>query len=78
MDLTSSPPNENKEEGGSGKKIGRLTSFNKKNSLVHINDTGQEQRPNIQWAISGEKMSDKVYDLMESYLPKDIPNIQKQ
>ena len=23
-------------------------------------------------------MSDKVYDLMESYLPKDVENIQKQ
>lgn len=23
-------------------------------------------------------MSDKVYDMMESYLPKDIPSIQKQ
>lgn len=58
--------------------MGRLTSFNKKNSLIHIKETGEEQRPNISRVISGEKMSDKVYDLMESYLPKDIPSIEKQ
>ena len=28
--------------------------------------------------MSGENISDKVYDLMESYLPRDIPSIQKK
>lgn len=59
----------------SEKKMGRLTSFNKKTSLIHVKDTGEEQRPNISRVVSGEKMSDKVYDLMESYLPKDVPSI---
>ena len=65
-------------EGTSDKKIGRLTSFHKKNSVMHVKETGEEQRPNISRVISGEKMSDKVYDLMESYLPKDVPSIQQQ
>lgn len=56
----------------SDKKFGRLTSFHKKTSLIHVKDTGEEQRPNIPRAASGEKMSDKVYEMMESYLPKDI------
>jgi hypothetical protein len=60
------------------KKFGRLTSFNKKNSLVHIKETGEEQRHNIPRISSGEKMSDKIYELMESYLPKDKESIQKQ
>jgi hypothetical protein len=64
--------------GNHEKKFGRLTSFNKKNSLVHIKETGEEQRPNIPRVSSGEKMSDKIYELMESYLPKDKESIQKQ
>jgi hypothetical protein len=28
--------------------------------------------------MSGEFLNDKVYELMESYLPKTIPDIQKQ
>lgn len=67
--MTSIPSN---EKIGSEKKIGRVTSFNKKNSVIHVKETGEEQRPNIPRSTSGEKMSDKVYDLMESYLPKDV------
>ena len=67
-----------KEKGDSQKKIGRVTSFNRKQSVIHIKQSGEEQRPHIHRAMSGENISDKVYDLMESYLPKDMPSIQKQ
>lgn len=59
----------------SGKKFGRLTSFNRKNSIIHIKQNGQEQRPHIHRVMSGEFISDKVYELMESYIPKGIPDI---
>jgi len=49
----------------SGKKIGRVTSFHKKKSVIHVKESGEEQRPNIPRSTSGEKMSDKVYDLMD-------------
>jgi hypothetical protein len=55
-----------------------MTSFNKKDSLVNIKETGEEQRPNIPRSASGERMSDKVYEMMGSYLPKDIDSIEKQ
>jgi hypothetical protein len=62
----------------SHKKLTRLTSFHKKNSLIHIKETGEEQRPNIPHTASGEKVSEKVYEMMESYIPKDIDSIEKQ
>jgi hypothetical protein len=46
------------------KTIGRVTSFNLKKSIIHIKDTGEEVRPHINRVMSGEKTSDKVYDLM--------------
>lgn len=46
---------------GSDKKIGRVKSFLRKNSIIHIKETGEEQRPHIHRAISGEGASDKVY-----------------
>lgn len=62
----------------SGHKLQRATSFNKKNSMVRIKGDGEEQRPNISRIQSTEKMSQKIYELMSSYIPKDVQSIERQ
>lgn len=60
-------------------KLKSKTSFNSKNSLTHMNKSGSFSRP-IPSVPSSEKdpgMTDKLHSLMDSYLPKDIPSIQK-
>lgn len=62
------------------KRLRSRTSFNIKNSAIRLNESGNLARPHIK-TVSTEKdkgMSDKLHSLMESYLPKDIPSIQKQ
>ena len=66
------------QESGSHFKLHRSTSFDKKNSMVRISKTGSEHRPNIFKKESAEKMPQRVYDLMESYLPKDVHSIERQ
>ena len=59
-------------------KMQRATSFNKKNSMVRVKEDGEEQRPNISTVQSSERMSEKIYSLMSSYIPKDVPSIERQ
>ena len=59
------------------KKLVSKTSFNSKNNLARRNQSGHFERPMIKTS-SIEKdagMSDKLHDLMKTYLPKDIPSI---
>ena len=40
--------------------------------MVRIKGDGEEQRPNINRIQSTERMSQKIYELMSSYIPKDV------
>ena len=67
------------EEKTTKGKLKSKPSFNSKNSLAKINPSGSFARP-IHRLFSNEKdtgMSDKLHSLMDSYLPKDTPSIQK-
>jgi hypothetical protein len=55
-------------------------SFTSKENLAHINKSGHFQRP-ISRVTSNETepgMTDKLYKIMETYIPKDIKTIQKR
>ncbi len=59
-------------------KLKTRVSFESKESLGHINKSGHFQRP-INRVMSNETdpgMTDKLYKLMENYIPKDIHSIQ--
>ena len=65
------------QDEGVPSKLHRATSFNKKNSMVRMKE-GEEQRPDISRGKSVEEMTEKIYALMSSYIPKDVPVIQRQ
>ena len=70
---------EHTEEHRNKHKIKSKPSFNSKNSLAKVNPSGSFARP-IHRLFSHEKdpgMTDKLHTLMDSYIPKDIPSIQK-
>ena len=59
------------------KKLLSKTSFNSKNNLAKRNESGHFERTMIR-TNSNEKdagMTDKLHNLMNTYLPKDIPSI---
>jgi hypothetical protein len=61
----------------SERKLKSKPSFNSKNSMAKLNNSGHFARP-VHRVFSHEKdpgMTDKLHSLMESYLPKDIPFI---
>jgi hypothetical protein len=67
------------EERGNKHKLKSKPSFNSKNSLAKVNASGSFARP-VHRIFSHEKdpgMTDKLHSLMDSYIPKDIPSIQK-
>ncbi len=60
-------------------KLKSKPSFNSKNSFAKVSSSGNFARP-IHRRMSHEKdpgMTDKLHSLMDSYIPKDIPSIQK-
>ena len=59
-------------------RLEKKNSFEKKNSMVQVTESGLWQRPNISRIASheNEAMPEKIYKLMSSYLPKDISNIE--
>jgi hypothetical protein len=63
----------------SQKKLKSRASFTSKESIAHINKSGHFQRP-INRIVSNEEldpgMTDKLYNLMANYIPKDINSIQ--
>mgnify|MGYP001002853362 CR=1 FL=1 len=63
----------------SSHKLKSKPSFNSKNSFAKVSSSGNFARP-IHRRLSNEKdagMTDKLHSLMDSYIPKDIPSIQK-
>lgn len=67
------------ESNTAGTSLKRSISFDKKKSMIRVDEsTGREQRPNISRIYSDEHMTEKVYDLMSSYIPRDIPTIKRQ
>lgn len=66
-------------EPQSAKSLKRSVSFEKKMSMIKVDEaTGQSIRPNISRIYSDENMTQKVYDLMSSYIPRDISTIKRQ
>ena len=66
-----------KEDHSSHSTLKKKSSF--KNSFARLKSDGSMTRP-YHRTTSAEKdrgMTDKLHDLMASYIPKDIPSIQK-
>ena len=62
------------------RKLKSKPSFNSKNSLARVNNSGHFSRP-MHKVFSNDKdpgMTDKLHSLMDTYLPKDIPSIEKE
>lgn len=62
------------------RKLKSKPSFNSKNSLARVNNSGHFSRP-MHKVLSNDKdpgMTDKLHSLMDTYLPKDIPSIEKE
>ena len=70
---------ESEEGTHATRKLKSKPSFNSKHSLAKTNQSGQFSRP-VPKVYSNDKdpgMTDKLNSLMDTYLPKDIPFIQK-